>query len=82
MLEPWDRNPVLARLEANRIRQMTERYRITKLLDDLEDVRGPRDELLRALADSRALALSEGISRAVRRGDPAVTRAQIRAALD
>ena len=82
VLEPWDRNPVLARLEANRIRQMTERYRITKLLDDLEDVRGPRDELLRALADSRALALSEGISRAVRRGDPAVTRAQIRAALD
>ena len=55
---------MLARLEANRIRQMIERYRITKLLDDLEDVRGARDELLRALADSRALALAERLSRA------------------
>ena len=83
VLEPWDRNPVLARLEANRIRQMTERYRITKLLDDLEDVRGPRDELLRALADSRALALSRGdLARGPARRPGGHARAQIRAALD
>ena len=32
MIAPWDRNPVLARLEANRIRHMVERYRMTRRL--------------------------------------------------
>ena len=62
LLAPWDRNPVLERLEANRIRQMTERYRITKLLDDLEPRSEASDELLRAMLDSRALALAERAS--------------------
>ena len=47
---------MLERLEANRLRQMTERYRITKLLDDLELRSEPRDELLRTMLGSRALA--------------------------
>ncbi|MDX6582903.1 MAG: hypothetical protein QOI10_2087 [Solirubrobacterales bacterium] len=81
LLAPWDRNPVLERLEANRVRQMTERYRITKLLDDLEAANEPREHLLRVLADSRALGIAEGISRVAGRGSPAFTRDQIRETL-
>jgi hypothetical protein len=81
VLAPWDRNPVLERLEANRLRQMSERYRITKLLDDLEARSEARDELLRTMLGSRALALAERASGVVRRGRPAFSRAQIRAAL-
>ena len=73
---------MLERLEANRLRQMSERYRITKLLDDLEARSEPRDELLRTMLGSRALALAERASGAVRRGEPAFSREQIRAALD
>ena len=55
VLAPWDRNPVLERLEANRIRHMIERYRITSCSTTSRTCASPRDELLRALADSRAL---------------------------
>jgi predicted O-methyltransferase YrrM len=82
VLAPWDRNPMLERLEANRLRQMAERYRITKLLDDLEARSEPRDRLLRTMLGSRAIALAERASAAVRRGEPAFSREQIRAALD
>ena len=82
VLAPWDRNPMLERLEANRLRQMSERYRITKLLDDLEARSEPRDRLLRTMLGSRALALAERASSVVRRGEPAFSREQIRAALD
>jgi hypothetical protein len=81
LLAPWDRNPMLERLEANRLRQMSERYRITRLLDQLEARSEPRDELLRTMLGSRALALAERASGAVRRGTPAFSREQIRAAL-
>ncbi len=81
VLAPWDRNPMLERLEANRLRQMSERYRITKLLDDLELRSEARDELLRTMLDSRALALAERASGIVRRGRPAFSREEIRAAL-
>jgi hypothetical protein len=81
VLRPWDRNPMLERLEANRLRQMSERYRITKLLDDLELRSEDRDRILRTMLDSRAIALAERASAVARRGEPAFSRAQIRAAL-
>ena len=82
VLAPWDANPLLARLEANRIRQMTERYRITKLLDDLEAANEPRERILRTLADSRALGIGEAVSRLARRGRPVFSREEIRRSLD
>ena len=82
LLAPWDRNPVLARLEENRIRQMTERYRITKLLDDLEARAETQRDLLRAMRDSRALGWAERLSGLRRGGRPAFTREQVREALD
>jgi hypothetical protein len=79
VLEPWDGNPVLARLEANRIRQMTERYRITKLLDDSDERSQPRDDVLRSLADSRALSVSDRVRGLL--GRSGSTREEIRRVL-
>ena len=47
---PWDQNPVLERLEANRVLHMVERYRMTRRLERAAD-RGERaDAVLAALA--------------------------------
>ncbi len=82
LLAPWDGNPMVARMEENRIRQMTERYRITKLLDDLEARAERQRDLLAALRDSRALGLAERLSGLVRRGRPAFSREEVREVLD
>ena len=81
LLAPWDGNPVLARLEANRIRQMTERYRITKLLDDLEASSEEQREMLRAMLGSRAFAAGERLSRLRRGGRPVFSRDDVRRTL-
>jgi hypothetical protein len=81
ILEGWDRNPLLERLEANRVfhlvnarlhcrRAFSERERATR-----------KDELLAQLLNSRTLALAEWISRLRQRGEPAVSREEVRRAL-
>jgi len=75
---PWDRNPVLERLERNRILQMSERYRMTRLLERTVDAGEYTDQVLGELAQSRALGVAEKISRASGRGRPAVSRDVIR----
>jgi hypothetical protein len=60
LLAPWDRNPIVARLEENRIRQMTERYRVTKLLDDLEARSEEQRGGLRSLRAAVRRALGDG----------------------
>ena len=80
VLEPWDRNPLLARLEENRIRQMTERYRITKLLDDLEAQSERQRGVLETLLGSRIFAWGERLAR-LRGGEPGISREAIRRAL-
>lgn len=81
LLAPWDGNPLLERLEENRVRQMAERYRMTKLLDDLEARAEAQAEALRGLLGSRAFALAERLSRLRGGGDPAISRERIRRAL-
>jgi hypothetical protein len=79
---PWDRNPVLERLEANRVLHLVERYRMTRRLEIAVD-RGERaDEVLAALQGSRAFGVAEQLSRLHGRGRPAFTRDQVRRALD
>ena len=79
---PWDRNPVLERLEANRVRHMVERYRMTRRLERAVDRSERADQVLRALDGSRALDVAERISKLHGRGRPAFTREQVRAALE
>jgi hypothetical protein len=78
MLEPWDANPLLARLEANRVLHLAGR--------ELEATRAAwaghqnnrKDAFLHKLLDSRTFALAVWLSRLRRRGDPAFTRDEVR----
>jgi hypothetical protein len=79
---PWDKNPVLERMEANRVLHMVERYKMTRRLERAVDRGEQADEVLRALQGSRALGVAEQISRLHGRGRPAFTREQVRRALD
>jgi hypothetical protein len=79
---PWDKNPVLERMEANRIRHMVERYRMTRRLERAVDRAERADAVLAALYGSRALGVAEQLSRLHGRGRPAFTRDQVRRALD
>lgn len=81
-IAPWDANPVLERIEANRVRHMVERYRMTRRLERAADRAERSDGVLRALDGSRALGIAEQISRVHGRGRPAFTRGQVRRALD
>ncbi len=75
ILEPWDANPVLERLEANRVYHLAT---VSMLLSG--PVRG--DQLLANLLESRLFALADRLSR-LRRGGRAVSwREQIRQALE
>jgi hypothetical protein len=80
VLEPWDRNPLLERLEANRVLHLTAslhaRYRAAR-----------QEAVLRRLLESRAFSLAERLSRLRHRAGIArdvsiVSRDDVRRALD
>ncbi len=82
LLGPWDRNSMLERLEANRVRHLAswqhEMVRASWCSERLE----PRNAILGELLESRAFALATAISRLARRGAPAISRERIRKALE
>ncbi len=81
ILAPWDRNPLLERLEANRVLHLAswqrEGIRAAWRGERLE----PSKAILGELLESRAFSLALAISRLARRGTPAISRERIRQAL-
>ena len=91
-----DRNPILARLEHNRVEHVVERLRafdhMTTMNEELlrnaqriarQSERIARQEqFLRMLLDSGSFALAEKLSNARNRGASPVTRAEIRRVLE
>jgi hypothetical protein len=69
-IEPWDRNPVLERLEAIRVAYIIDRFRLEH-----------QEAVLRSLLDSRAFTLAERLSGLRQRGEPAISRERIRRVL-
>ena len=67
LIAPWDRSPLLERLEADRLAHIVDRYRLDH-----------QSTLLRALLNSRAFGVAEALSSVRQRGDPVVSKAQIR----
>ena len=96
VVRPLDRNPVLERLEGNRIDHLTARlsaYRVmTRQHDDLVRLTRERDrlaakvarqeDLLRRMLDSSAFGLAERVSRLRQRGRPNFSRDEVRRAID
>ncbi|HZU60649.1 MAG TPA: class I SAM-dependent methyltransferase [Solirubrobacteraceae bacterium] len=82
ILAPWDRNPLLERLEANRVLHLAswqlEGIRAAWCGERLE----PRNAILRELLESRAFALALAISRLAHRGEAPISRERIRRTLE
>jgi hypothetical protein len=78
----WDRNPLLERLEENRVRHLaTHRYMAIEATREAERARR-KDELLRRIAGSRTFALARLLSRMRGRGKPTLSENELRRALD
>jgi Methyltransferase domain len=83
VLDPWDRNPLVARLEANRVFHLSESH--VRLVD--ADRAARREAVLRRLVDSSAFAVAERLSRlrhrlGIARDQPVISRDEVRRALD
>jgi hypothetical protein len=84
ILEPWDRNPIVARLEANRIVHLVERWRLAYGIADAMPrwrLQEQQEALLRTMLDSSAFTWAERASRLRQGGRPAFSREQLREAL-
>jgi hypothetical protein len=77
-LEPWDRNPLLARLERNRVLHLAssqvQQHRAIVAEDQLQRAQ----QMLDRMVNSRAFAAAELFLRMRQRGRPAFSRAEIR----
>ena len=87
ILDPWDRNPVLERLEQNRVHHIATSHAHQTEIWELRERLARRDRVLRRLLDSSAFALAERLSGLRRRAgiapsQSAVSREEIRRALD
>jgi hypothetical protein len=82
ILEPWDRNPLAERLEANRVRHLAASHVGQTDVAWLQVRNEQKDALLREMLQSRAFAVAEQVSRLHQRGEPAFTRAEIRRLLE
>lgn len=83
ILAPYDRNPVLDRLEANRVEHMVAGHARAVKLGRSEEHRHRQEEFLRKLLASRAFAIAERLSSLNQRGKaPLFSRAEIRAVLE
>ena len=60
ILDPWDRNPVLERLEDNRVHLIAQAYAATSAL---ERHRAGQEAMLRRIEGSSAFAVAERLSR-------------------
>jgi hypothetical protein len=78
ILEPWDRSPVLARLEANRVLHLASREREAIRAAWCQEQSERKNELLRKLAQSGTFSLAVGLSRLRQRGEPAFTKDEVR----
>jgi hypothetical protein len=80
--EPWDRHPVLARMEANRVAHLVANFGRARELERERARRAEQEELLYAMLGSSAFALAERLARLRARGRPTFSRERIRRALE
>lgn len=87
LLDPWDRHPILERLEANRVEHVARAHTRLNEIWRLEERVRRQEAVLRRLLDSSAFGVAERLS-AVRaragvgRDVPAVSREEIRRAIE
>ncbi len=87
VLDPWDRNPVLERLEGNRVLHLAGKHVLTSEIWALQARQARQEAVLRRLLESSAFAVAERLSRLrVRAGvapdQSVVSKDEIRRALE
>ena len=82
VVDRWDRDPVLERLEANRVLHLASSHCQITRAHALEQRNQRLEELLEGLLKSRAFSLAERISKLRGRGEPLISKELIRRALD
>jgi hypothetical protein len=81
IIDPFDRNPVLDRLEWNRVEHLVAGHGRAVMIRDLQGRNQRQETLLREMLNSRAFAMAERISRLYQRGRPTFSREAIVQAL-
>lgn len=82
LLAPWDRHPVLERLEGNRVLHLASWQVQRNQTAWLSESNARKDALLRKLLQSRTFAVAISLSRLRQRGEPAFSKEEIRRLLD
>jgi len=87
VLDPWDRNPLLRRLEVNRVQHIAQEHALRVELWSLQERLGRREAVLRRLLESSAFAVAERLSRlrvrlGIAPGQSVISREEVRRALD
>lgn len=75
--EPWDRNPILERVEKARVVQLVQRHSREQEIDDRFEYTRKLEEAVRRIVASRAFAALESLSRLRRGGKPAFSREEL-----
>ena len=78
IVEPWDGNPLLARLEANRVLHLAGRELEAARAAWCADHSARKDAFLRKLLDSRTFSIAVWLSRLRQGGEPAFTKDEVR----
>ena len=81
LIGPFDRHPVLERLEANRVDHLVAGQARARELEELRKRSVRQEAVLRRIADSSAFAIAEKLSAIRQRGKPAFSRDEVRRAL-
>ena len=86
ILDAWDRNPLVARLEANRVAHVAAEHALRVEIWKLQERRRLEEEVLNRMLDSRAFEVAEALSRlrvraGIAPGQSIISRKQIQRAL-
>jgi hypothetical protein len=77
IVEPWDRNPILERVEKARVTQLVQRHSREQEIDDGLEYTEKLEVALRQLLGSGAFTAADWLSKARGRGKPAFSRQQL-----
>jgi hypothetical protein len=78
---PFDRNPLVGRLEQNRVHHLADANVLRRRVARLEDRLASQEQLLRELLKSRSFSVAERISRVRQGGAPAISKEAVRRVL-
>jgi hypothetical protein len=77
IVDPWDRNPILERVEKTRVTQLVQRHAREQEIDERFEYTVKLEEAVRRILASGAFAAAELLSKVRRRGKPAFSRQEL-----